>query len=93
MRHASGTCATIGLVKDIDDVFVSAVGEARAWAAPGEEASRDARWGRQGQAAQRRLPCQAGIARANESEYLRCVGTRCAVTAYGAQRDTGRCMC
>jgi hypothetical protein len=46
MRHASGTCTTIGIIKDIDDVFVSGVGEARAWAAPGEEASRDARWGR-----------------------------------------------
>jgi hypothetical protein len=51
MRHASGTCTTIGIIKDIDDVFVSGVGEARAWAAPGEEASRDARWGRHAQAA------------------------------------------
>jgi hypothetical protein len=34
MRHASGTCATTGGLRHIDDdVFVSAVGEARAWAA------------------------------------------------------------
>jgi hypothetical protein len=45
MRHAYGMCATTGLVKSIDDVFVSAVWEARAWAASGEEALRDARWG------------------------------------------------
>jgi len=32
MRHAFGTCATTGKIKDIDDVFVSAIGEARAWA-------------------------------------------------------------
>lgn len=45
MRHAYGTCATTGLVKSIDDVFVSAAWEARAWAASGEEALGDARWG------------------------------------------------
>jgi hypothetical protein len=34
MRHAFGMCATVGGIKDIDgDVFVSAVGETRAWAA------------------------------------------------------------
>lgn len=81
MRHASGTCATIGLIKDVDDVFVSPAGEARTWAAPGEEALRDARWGWQSQAARRSLPCQVGIARTNEREDLRYVGTRSAVTA------------
>jgi hypothetical protein len=90
MRHASGTCATTSLVKDVDDVFVSAVGEARAWAAPGEEALRDARWGWQGQAARRSLPCLVGIARTNEREDLRCVGTRSAV---GVQRNTDRSVC
>jgi hypothetical protein len=90
MRHASGTCTTIGIIKDIDDVFVSGVGEARAWAAPGEEASRDARWGRHAQAALRSLPCQAGTTGTNERAYLRCVGTRCAVTACAlVQRQTG----
>jgi hypothetical protein len=47
MRHASGMCTTVGGIKDIDgDVFVSAVGETRAWAAQAKEASREARWGR-----------------------------------------------
>jgi len=46
------------------DVFVSAVVEARAWAAPGEEASRADQSGLgaagQGNTALRSLPCQAG---------------------------------
>jgi hypothetical protein len=58
------------MMKDVDDVFVSAVWEARACAAPGEEASRAARRPR-GQATLQTLPCQTGTKGANERKYLR----------------------
>lgn len=47
MRHAFGTCATTGGLRDIDDdVFVSAIGKGQSLGSTDEEASRDAHWGR-----------------------------------------------
>jgi hypothetical protein len=54
---------------------------------------RGCRLGPQDQAALRSAPCQAGRGGANESRYLRSVGTVGTVTAgHGAQRHTGSCM-
>jgi hypothetical protein len=70
-----------------DDVFVSPVVEARAWAL-GEGASTAGQGrgpqgnkGKVGKAAVWRLLCQVGAREANEREYLRGVGTMGAVTA------------
>jgi hypothetical protein len=66
MRHASGTCATAGGIKDIDDVFVSAIGEARAWAAQTKR-----RWGMDAGGGMRRQHYGACHARPGSQEPMR----------------------